>query len=284
MSWFRTGDPRHPGGPSANPYENLLAVGPPAGRPDGGAPAREQAAGRPSAPTVTVVLPGELSPRQAARPAMAERVQAPGPAVAERARDARRSARRSARRPSARPGRFRRYYGRGLTFLLGLGIGGSFLTGVALDRLGEWDHAVPLETDTRLAFPPAQERWIWLPEERTGDLVCAATDGAGANLPMRPALGYDHDDYSSAFRFPTGDGDVTLRCGPAPAPATPGWTPTGVEQVRVAEPVDRAEDLPFLQAALVLTVGGAGLGLLVLVGTALTQLVTAVARTLSRRR
>lgn len=168
--------------------------------------------------------------------------------------------------------------------MLGVGIGGFVLAGLALDRLGEWDHEVRLQEDVQLSFPGSTERWIWLPEARTGDIVCTGTDGAGANLPMRPALGYDHDGYSSAFRFPTGDGSVILRCDAAPSPATAGWTPSGAETVRVAEPVDRARDVPFLQAALVVTLGGPALGVLVLVGTLLTHIGTKLAGVVDRRR
>jgi hypothetical protein len=167
--------------------------------------------------------------------------------------------------------------------VLGLGIGGAFLVGVAVDRLGEWDHQVALLEDAELTFPRSQERWIWLPEGRTGDIVCTGTDGTGADLPMRPALGYDHDGYVSAFRFPTGDGAVTLRCHGAPSPATPGWSPSGTESVRVSEPVDRAADVPFLQATLILTMGGPALGVLVLVGTLLTHAVTKVRDAAGRR-
>nr|KEP23166.1 hypothetical protein DA06_11485 [Georgenia sp. SUBG003] len=166
--------------------------------------------------------------------------------------------------------------------VLGLGIGGIFLVGVAVDRLGAWNHEVPLQDDAELSFPRSAERWIWLPEDRTGDIVCTGTDGGGADLPMRPALGYDHDDYASAFRFPTGDGEVTLRCDPAPSP-TVGWTPSGTETVRVAEPVDRVRDVPLLQAAFVVTIGGPALGVLVLVGTLLAHIVAGVERIARRR-
>ncbi|WP_345039464.1 hypothetical protein [Georgenia daeguensis] len=190
---------------------------------------------------------------------------------------------RDRRRPPRPRRNFRRFYKLAAWLVLGLGIGGAFLVGVAVDRLGAWDHEVHLQEETELTFPAVQERWIWLPEERMGDIVCTATDGTGADLPMRPALGYDHDDYASAFRFPTGDGDVTLRCEGAPSPATSGWAPSGIETVRVAEPVDRAADLPFLQATLVLTMGGSALGVLVLVGTLVTQVVTAVRDAVGRR-
>jgi hypothetical protein len=168
--------------------------------------------------------------------------------------------------------------------VLGLGVGGAFLVGLAVDRLGAWDHQVALLEDAALTVPRSQERWIWLPEARLGDIACTGTDGTGADLPMRPALGYDHDGYVSAFRFPTGDGDVILRCDPVSSPATPGWTPSGTETVRVAEPVDRAGDLPFLQATLILTLGGPGLGVLVLVGTLLTHAVTKARDAVRRRR
>ncbi|PFG40381.1 hypothetical protein ATJ97_2906 [Georgenia soli] len=174
--------------------------------------------------------------------------------------------------------RFRRYYGSAAWLIFGLGIGGFFIAGVAIDRLGAWDHEVPLQEDTALSFPRSSERWIWVPEEHVDDIVCTGTDRSGANLPMRPALGYDHDDYSSAFRFPTGDGTVTLRCDAAPSPASAGWTPTGAETVRVAEPVDRSRDVPFLQAAFIVMLGGPALGVVMFAGTLLAQIGTGVAR------
>ncbi|MCK6209825.1 hypothetical protein KZX45_04625 [Georgenia sp. EYE_87] len=179
---------------------------------------------------------------------------------------------------------FRPFYTLAAWLVLGLGVGGAFLVGLAVDRLGAWDHQVALLEDAELTFPRSQERWIWLPEERLGDIACMGTDGSGADLPMRPALGYDHDGYASAFRFPTGDGAVTLRCDGAPSPATSGWTPSGTESVRVAEPVDRAGDLPFLQATFILTLGGPALGLVVLAGTLVTHAVAKARDAAGRRR
>jgi len=187
------------------------------------------------------------------------------------------------RRRPARPRRFRRYYRSAAWLVFGLGIGGFFVAGVAIDRLGAWDHELPLQVDTVLSFPRSEERWIWLPENHMGDIVCTGTDGGGANLPMRPALGYDHDDFASAFRFPTGDGSVTLRCDAAPSPATTGWTPTG-ETVRVAEPVDRSRDVPFLQAAFIVTLGGPAFGVVLFVGTLLAQIVNGVASVVAKLR
>jgi len=226
----------------------------------------QRGSGAPHGVTVTVVRPGGLSPRR------------PQPRPVPRAALAPARGRTPGRRRNFRP-----FYKLAAWLVLGLGIGGAFLVGVAVDRLGAWDHEVRVQEETELSFPPVQERWIWLPEERMGDIVCTATDGTGADLPMRPALGYDHDDFASAFRFPTGDGDVTLRCDGAPSPATAGWAPSGIETVRVAEPVDRGADLPFLQATLVLTMGGPALGVLVLIGTLLTQVVTAVRDAVGRR-
>ncbi|GAA4418135.1 hypothetical protein GCM10023169_07340 [Georgenia halophila] len=263
------------GGPreSSQPYRDLLAAGPPATRPSSATPGHAEPDGEPArpdqenTPDITVVVPGELSTRP--YPGVRPATSVPGPAP------------RPSAPPTPRPRpRFRRYYGLAAMLVLGAGIAGAVLTVAAGEARTDWDVEISMQQQVTMDLPPAETRWIWAPESHVDDVACTATDSTGADLPMSAAPSQSHDDYESVFRFPTGNGAVTMTCD-VTAEAASVWQP-GSTTLWVGEPAP-SELMPFLQAAVLLLFGGPAVGVLVLVVTVLAQIGHAVVGTVRSR-
>lgn len=136
------------------------------------------------------------------------------------------------------------------------------------DRYIGWEHQLPMEQANELTLPARSEAVVWSPERHAESTSCEATSSVGTALPMVPGTGQSHDDYVAAWRFPTGNGEVTLSC--TVAEDGEGGAPTST--VWLGEDPD-VHYLPALQTTLLLLGGALVMAAVVPVVVVLAQLV-----------
>lgn len=122
-----------------------------------------------------------------------------------------------------------------------------------LRPLTQEDAVLGAGQQVQVDLPAGEERAVFT--DGPGPVGCTATDGSGADLPMRPVSGdFSYNEWTAAYRFDTGDGRVTLECSGSFA-----------DRFRVAQLPSTGGFVAGIVVGIVgpLLIGGAGLVLLV---------------------